>query len=92
LNTLINAVGQDDDFRADISSVIATRVINYSLALAEKGVVGQPIIDRLSLLSTECDAFTDDLKYYMVKEIVNGNKPKFQKMMMNQKVVKMAVK
>jgi nucleoside-triphosphatase THEP1 len=92
LNTLINAVGQDDDFRADISSVIATRVINYSLALAEKGGIGQPIIDRLSLLSTECDAFTDDLKYYMVKEIVNGNKPKFQKMMMNQKVVKMAVK
>lgn len=92
LNTLINAVGQDEDFRADISSVIATRVINYSLALAEKGAVGQPIIDRLSLLSTECDAFTDDLKYYMVKEIVNGNKPKFQKMMMNQKVVKMAVK
>ena len=92
LNTLINAVGQDDDFRADISSVIATRVINYSLALAEKGGIGQPIIDRLSLLSTECEAFTDDLKYYMVKEIVNGNKPKFQKMMMNQKVVKMAVK
>ena len=92
LNTLINAVGQDEDFRADISSVIATRVINYSLALAEKGGIGQPIIDRLSLLSTECEAFTDDLKYYMVKEIVNGNKPKFQKMMMNQKVVKMAVK
>tara|TARA_R110000772_G_scaffold25336_4_gene66212 strand:+ start:548 stop:1720 length:1173 start_codon:yes stop_codon:yes gene_type:complete len=92
LNTLINAVGQDDDFRADISSVIATRIINYSLALAEKGGIGQPIIDRLSLLSTECEAFTDDLKYYMVKEIVNGNKPKFQKMMMNQKVVKMAVK
>ena len=92
LNTLINAVGQNDDFRADISSVIATRIINYSLALAEKGGVGQPIIDRLSLLSTECEAFTDDLKYYMVKEIVNGNKPKFQKMMMNQKVVKMAVK
>jgi len=92
LNTLINAVGKDDDFRADISSVIATRVINYSVNLADKGSIGQPIIDRLAILATESEAFTDDLKYYMVKEIVNGNKIKFSKLMMNQKVVKMAVK
>ena len=92
LNTLINAVGKDDDFRADISSVIATRVINYSVNLADKGSIGQPIIDRLAILATESEAFTDDLKYYMVKEIVNGNKIKFSKLMMNQKVVKMAVR
>jgi nucleoside-triphosphatase THEP1 len=91
MNTLVNAVGKDDDFRADISSVIATRVINYSLKLAENGSIGQPIIERLGKLATESEAFTDDLKYYMVKEIVNGNKVKFQKLMMNQKVVKMAV-
>jgi hypothetical protein len=91
MNTLVSAVGKDDDFRADISSVIATRVINYSLKLAEKGSIGQPIIDRLGKLATESEGFTDDLKYYMVKEIVNGNKVKFQKLMMNQKVVKMAV-
>lgn len=91
MNTLVNAVGKDDDFRADISSVIATRVINYSLKLAENSSVGQPIIERLGKLATESEAFTDDLKYYMVKEIVNGNKVKFQKLMMNQKVVKMAV-
>jgi nucleoside-triphosphatase THEP1 len=92
LNTLVAAVGKDDEFRADISSVIATRVINYSLTLAEKGSVGKDIIDRLAVLATDSDSFTDDLKYYMIKEIVNGNKTKFQKLMMNQKVVKMAVK
>ena len=91
MNTLVNAVGKDDDFRADISSVIATRVINYSLKLAENSSIGQPIIERLGKLATESEAFTDDLKYYMIKEIVNGNKIKFQKLMMNQKVVKMAV-
>jgi len=92
MNSLTNAVGKDDDFRADISSVIATRVINYSLALADKGSVGKPIIDRIAKLTTDCDAFTDDLRYYMVKEIVNGNKVKFSQLMMNQNVVKMAVK
>jgi len=92
MNSLTNAVGKDGDFRADISSVIATRVINYSLTLADKGTVSKPIIDRIAKLATDCEAFTDDLRYYMVKEIVNGNKVKFSQLMMNQDVVKMAVK
>jgi nucleoside-triphosphatase THEP1 len=92
MNSLTNAVGKDDDFRADISSVIATRVINYSLTLADKGSIGKPIIDRIAKLTTDCEAFTNDLRYYMVKEIVNGNKVKFSSLMMNQDVVKMAVK
>jgi len=92
INSLTNAVGKDDEFRADISSVIATRIINYSLAVADKGAVGKPIIDRIAKLTTDCDAFTNDLRYYMVKEIVNGNKTKFSQLMMNQDVVKMAVK
>jgi nucleoside-triphosphatase THEP1 len=92
LGALTSAVGEEDDFRADLSSVIATRIINYSLALADKGSVGKPIIDRIAKLTTDCKAFTDDLKYYMVKEIVNGNKNKFSQLMMNQNVVKMAVK
>ena len=92
MNTLTNAVGQDDDFRADISSVIATRIVNYSVTLAEKGSIAKTVIDRLALLVTDCKAFTDDLRYFMVKEIVNGNKVKFSQLMMNQKVVKMAVR
>jgi nucleoside-triphosphatase THEP1 len=92
MNTLTNAVGKGDDFRADISSVIATRVINYSLTLADKGSIGKSIIDRIAQLTTDCDAFTNDLRYYMIKEIVNGNKVKFSQLMMNQDVVKMAVK
>jgi hypothetical protein len=92
MNSLTNAVGKDDEFRADISSVIATRIINYSLAVADKAAVGKPIIDRIAKLTTDCDAFTNDLRYYMVKEIVNGNKTKFSQLMMNQDVVKMAVK
>jgi hypothetical protein len=92
MNSLTNAVGKDDDFRADISSVIATRIINYSLTLADKGAIAKPIIDRIAKLTTDCEAFTNDLRYYMVKEIVNGNKVKFSQLMMNPDVVKMAVK
>jgi hypothetical protein len=89
---LTAAVGKDDDFRADISSVIATRLINYSLVYSETNSISPSMVQRLIKLTTDCDAFTDDLRYYMIKEIVNGNKVKFAPLMMNQNVVKMAVK
>ena len=69
---LLASVGEGDDFRADLSSVIATRVINYALTVADKGGVPKAIIERLAKVTTEFDGFTNDLRYYMVKEIVNG--------------------
>jgi hypothetical protein len=92
MGALTSAVGDDDDFRADISSVIATRIINYSMVHAETKSVPDAMINRLVKLTTDCKAFTDDLRYFMIKEIVNGNKLKFSKLMMNNNVVKMAVK
>jgi hypothetical protein len=49
------------------------------------------MIKRLIKLTTDCEAFTNDLRYYMIKEIVNGNKVKFAKLMQNTNVVKMAI-
>lgn len=92
MGALTAAVGKDDDFRADISSVIATRLINYSLVYSETNSISPSMVQRLVKLTTDCDAFTDDLRYYMIKEIVNGNKVKFSPLMLNANVVKMAVK
>lgn len=90
--SLTGCIGKGDDFRADISSIISTRIINFALITADKGSVPQKMIDRIISLVTDCDSFTDDLRYYIVKEILNGNKAKFSKLMLNQKVVKMTVK
>jgi hypothetical protein len=92
LNTLKSSIGDGDDFRADLSSVVATRIVNYSLTFAEKNTVSQPMIQRIIKLTTECDSFTDDLRYYVIKELINGNKVKFASLMMNANVVKMSVK
>jgi hypothetical protein len=92
LNTLKSAIGEGDDFRADLSSVVATRIVNYGLTFAEKNAVSQPMVQRLIKLTTECDSFTDDLRYYIIKELINGNKVKFAPLMMNANVVKMSVK
>jgi len=90
--SLSSAIGTDDDFRADISSIISTRIVNYALVKASKGSIPQKMIDRIIALTTDCESFTNDLKYFMVKEIINGNKAKFSKLMLNQDVVKMTVK
>ena len=36
--------------------------------------------------------FTDDLRYYIVKELLGGNKTKFAKMMLDQNVLQMSTK
>ena len=90
--SLKDMIGENDDFRADISSVVATRIINYSITKAATGSIADPIIQRLVAITTDCESFTDDLKYYIIKELLNGNKPKFSKIMLNAKVANMAIK
>jgi nucleoside-triphosphatase THEP1 len=92
MGSLKSLIGEDDDFRADLSSVIATRVINYCLTQATTKSISQDVIDRLTKLTTDAKVFTDDLKYYVIKELLNGNKPKFSKLMLNPKVAQMAIK
>jgi hypothetical protein len=84
--------GQGDDYRADIASIITTRLINYTLYYAEKNPIDTKIIDRLTTLIKEDGLFTDDLKYHVVKKIINGNKQKFQKMLIDTKVQELATK
>lgn len=92
IGELRNIIGRDDAYRADIASILATRVVNYSLFYADGNPINKKTIDRLIRLVTDEETFTNDLKYHMVKGILNGNKQKFQKMLTNADVIKMASK
>ena len=81
-----------NDYRADIASVLAHRLINYTVHYSNTNTVDQKIIDRVTNFITDKDLFTNDLKYAIVKGIINGNKTKFTKLMLNPEIVKMAVK
>ena len=87
---LTTVIGKEESYRADIASVITRRLINYNLLNAEKNSITQKILERLSELMTD-SMFTNDLKYTMVREIINGNRTKFQKLLMNPDIVKMTV-
>ena len=92
IGELRNCIGQGDNYRADIASILTTRIINFTVQYAETNTIEQKVIDRLIKLTTDADTFTDDLKYVLIKKILNGNKQKFQKLMLNTEVMKIAVK
>jgi len=92
LGEVRNSIGRGNDYRADIASIIATRIINFTLMYAEENTITPKINDRLIKINTDDELFTNDLKYVMVKKILNGNKQKFQKLMANPEIMKMAMK
>lgn len=79
-------------YRADIASLMATRVSNYAVVYAEKNPITDKVIDRIKdVIKTE-DLFALDLHYFMIKNIISGNKTKFQKLLLDSDIVKLAVK
>ena len=91
LPKLTECIGKDDNYRADIASILATRIANFSVAYSKTDTVTQKMQERLIKLCTK-DYFTNDLKYLVVRTIFNGNKSKFNQMMMNPAIVKMTIK
>ena len=91
MNTLKGVIGKGKEYRADIASTIATRIVNYSLFVAEDTKVEKSTIDRISKLITE-DVFSNDIKYQVVKQIYNGNPSKFKLMTLNKDLIKFVMK
>ncbi len=91
LKKLEECIGKDDDYRADIASVLATRLANYTVFYSKENTIDQKIIDRLIKFCT-LDYFTNDLKYIIVRTLFSGNKTKFNKMLMNSEIIKMTSK
>lgn len=83
-------IGRGDNYRADIASVMGTRIVNYALTHAENNPVTPDMIQRIITVSTDEEIFTKDIKYFIVRALLSGNKQKFQKIMTNPELVKMA--
>ncbi len=92
LTELESCIGVGSAYRADIASILTTRLINFTINYSENNPISQANINRLILLTTKSQIITDDLKYVLVKKVLNGNKQKFQKLMSDPEVMKMAMK
>jgi hypothetical protein len=89
---LLGAISDGNNYRADIASIMTTRLINFTLSYAEKNPITPEILNRLSFLIKDTDIFTDDLKYHIVKKVLNGNKQKFSKLLFDSAVQEYATK
>lgn len=90
-SVLNGVIGENNSYRADIASTLATRLVNFSLNYATTNSIPDPMISRISMLVTD-EIFGTDLNYYVIRTILNGNKSKFSKLMMDPKVIQMSVK
>jgi hypothetical protein len=93
LNTLKGIIGKrdGDKYRADLASIISTRLINFSLYYSKDNKIEKSYIDRLAFLMNE-DVFANDLKYKVVKSIYNGNQTSFKTLMLNKTLIKFLTK
>jgi hypothetical protein len=91
LNTLKGIIGKDKDYRADLASIISTRIINFSLYYAKDNKIEKSFIERLAFLMNE-ELFAVDLKYNMIKSIYNGNSSAFKLLMLNKDLLKFLTK
>ena len=60
--------------------------------MSSENKIEDAVINRVSYLIKDNDVFTDDLKYHLVKKILNGNKKKFQKLLFDTKIQDLATK
>ena len=67
---MIDAIGKDSSYRADIAAVITRRLLNYSLFMVKEKQMNNDVIERIVKFSTE-DMLTNDLKYYLVNNLLN---------------------
>lgn len=91
LNTLKSIVGKDNEYRADIASVLSTRIINYLDIFSKSNPIEKSIIDRISKIVTE-KIFTNDICYNLVKSIYNNNPNKFKMIMTQKELVSYIIK
>jgi len=84
--------GSGNNYRADIASVIGTRLINFALHYAESNPITPEINTRIvTLIKTE-GLFTDDLNYHIVKKLLAGNKQKFKMMVVDAEIQEIATR
>jgi len=92
IGELRNCVGRGDNYRADIATILTRRLINFTLNYAENNSITKKVTDRLIKLSTDEETLSNDLKFILVRDVLNGNKQKFQGILTNAEVLKMAMK
>lgn len=82
---------KSSSYRADIASILVTRLVNYTSLYAEKNDITKLIIDRIKFL-VKGGFFTNDLTYLLVRGIYNSNTSKFKNVLADKELAHLVIK
>jgi hypothetical protein len=82
INELRDIIYDAGSYRADLASLMVSRLTNYALHYASSNTVDSKLIDRIVKIVEEDSLFNYDLKYIIASKLINGNKTKFQKLVL----------
>lgn len=82
INELRDIIYDSGEYRADLASLMVSRLTNYALYHASTNPVDAKLIDRIVKIVEEDNLFNYDLKYVIANKLLNGNKAKFQKLVL----------
>jgi len=91
IEKLIDVIGFDNGYRSDIASIMATRILNYSVNFSVTNKISDKFLEKIENIITS-DALTVDLKYMFIKNLMKDAKRKFQKLLLKEEILELTTK
>ena len=91
VSRLIDVIGEGNNYRADIASILTTRIVNYSVNFSKTNKIDDKFIEKIEKITTS-SALTVDLKYMFIRNLMKDAKRKFQQLLMNEEILDLTTK
>lgn len=91
IERLEEVIGYGDSYRSDIASILATRIVNYTVNFAKENPISDKYLEKVEKIATS-DVLTVDLKYMFIKNIMKDAKRKFQKLLLKESILDLTSK
>lgn len=91
VSKLIETIGENDSYRADIASILTTRIVNYSVTFSKDNKIDDKYLEKVEKITTS-DALTIDLKYMFIRNLMKDAKRKFQKLLLKEEILELTSK
>ena len=88
---LVDVIGFDNGYRSDIASIMSTRILNYSINHSLTNKISDKYLEKVEKIITS-GAFTVDLKYMFIKNLMRDSKRKFQKLLLKEEILELTTK
>lgn len=91
IEKLKDVIEGNGSYRADIASIMTTRLVNYTVNFAKDNTISDKYLEKVENIATS-DVLTVDLKYVFIRNIMKDAKRKFQKLLLKESILELTSK